>query len=119
MGHLVGDDHRDFHHAADLAVLAPRRLVDHLLDALFVDGVAVDGVSLDHVADFLLRFRAVAGHQILAQHRAALLVKGGTRALVHENHFTLQVTHRDSAMRTLGPCQGLFYIFKLLVHIIF
>ncbi len=54
VGHLVGDDHRDLHHAADLAVLAPRGLINHLLDSLLVDGVAVDGVGLDHVADFFL-----------------------------------------------------------------
>ena len=77
VGHIVGDDHRDFHHAANLAVLAPRRLVDHLLDALLIDGVAVDGVGLDHVADFLLRLRAVAGHEVLTQHGATFLVKGG------------------------------------------
>ena len=77
MGHLLGDDHGDFHHATDFSVLAPRCLVDHLLDALFVDGVSVDGVGGDHVTDFLLRLGAVAGHQVLAQHSAAILVEGG------------------------------------------
>lgn len=54
VGHVGGDDHGDFYHAADFAVLAPWGLVDHLLDALLVNGVAVDSVSGDHVADFFL-----------------------------------------------------------------
>lgn len=78
VGHLVGDDHGNFHHAADLAVLTPWGLVDHLFDTLLVDGVAVDGVGGDHVADFLLRLLAMAGHEVLAQHGVALLVKSGS-----------------------------------------
>ena len=77
--HLLRDDHGDFDHAADVAVaVAPRGLVDHFLDALLVDGVAVDGVGGYHVADFLLRLRAMAGHEVLAQHGVTLLVEGGT-----------------------------------------
>ena len=55
MGHFLGDDHGDLDHAADVAVtVAPRGLVNHLLNALLVNGVAVDCVGGDHVADFLL-----------------------------------------------------------------
>lgn len=115
MGHLGRDDHGDFYHAEDLAVLAPRGLVNHFLDAVFVDGVAVDGVGGDHVADFLLRLLAMAGHEVLAQHGAALLVEGRARALVHENHFTFQVTHGDGTMGAFSPSQGLIDDI-LLVH---
>ena len=84
MRHFLGDDHGDLDHAADVAVaVAPGSLVNHLFDALFVNGVTVDGVGGDHVADFLLRLLAVAGHHVLAQHGASVLVKGGPRPLVH------------------------------------
>lgn len=55
MGHFLGDDHGDLDHAADIAVaVAPGCLVNHLLNALFVNGVTVDGIGGNHVADFLL-----------------------------------------------------------------
>ena len=55
VGHFLWYDHGDLDHAADVAVaVAPGSLVNHLLNALLVNGVAVDGVGGDHVADFLL-----------------------------------------------------------------
>ena len=117
MGHVLGDDHGNFDHAADVAVaVTPRRLVNHLLNALFVNGVAVDSIGGNHVADFLLRLLAVAGHQVLAQHGSPILVKGRPRPFVHENHFTLQVAHGDGTMGTLGPNEGLVDNI-LLVHV--
>ena len=78
MWHLLRNNHGNFHHAAHLAVTAPWRLIDHFLDALLVDGVTVNGVGGNHVTDFLLRFLAVAWHEVLTQHGSALLVKGST-----------------------------------------
>ena len=116
MRHVLGDDHGDFDHAAYVAVtVAPGSLVNHLFNALLVNGVAVDGIGGDHVANFLLGLRAVAGHHVLAQHGASVLVKGGPRPLVHENHFPLQVTHGDGTMGSLGPSEG-FVDDILLVH---
>ena len=104
--HFLWNNHGNLYHATHFTVSAPWGLVNHLFNTLLVDGIAVDGVGSDHVTDFLLRLGAMAGHEVLAQHGAAFLVKGGPRALVHENHFTFQVTHGDGTMGALGPSQG-------------
>lgn len=47
VGHVEGDDHREFDIAAKDALLEPGGLVDHLLDAKLLDGVNVFLVSLE------------------------------------------------------------------------
>lgn len=67
MGHLRGGDHGDFHHSGNVAVgVAPGRLVDDLVHAVFLNGVGVAFAGGKHVADFRYRCFGMALEEVFA-----------------------------------------------------
>ena len=70
MRHLGGYFHRNLHQTAYLVPGPPSRLIDHLADSLFLDGVGVRTALGRQAADDFARPLAVAVEEVFADHVA-------------------------------------------------
>lgn len=73
MRHIGRCYHGDFHDAGNLAVLLPCRLVNHFVNALFLNGIGVAAAGGEQVADNLFRSLRVTLVEILSNQVAMFL----------------------------------------------
>lgn len=102
MGHLLGDDHAQFHEAGDAAVLSVGALVDHLFLSGFRDGVAVGASVGEQTVDYLDGPRRMVVAQVVA-YEVAVAGEGLARAFVHVKDAAVGVAYGDGAVEAFGP----------------
>ncbi len=107
VGHLRGNLHRKLDDACDLAILAPRRLIDELFYALFFDGVDVGLASRKDMLDDAHGALLVAAADVFADERlASPRGKSGGRFLVHREDDEIAVDDRDAHVEFICPVWG-------------
>ena len=102
MRHLGGNDHRDLDEAGNLALLTPRRLVDHLSDLPLLDSVAVRSAGLEKTAYNGAGALGMVVEKIVA-YDVAMSGKRLAREVVHVDYAAVGVTHGDRAVEVAAP----------------
>ena len=108
MRHLGGDDHRNLDEAGDLALLTPRRLVDHLSDLPLLDSVAVRSAGLEKSVYNSACALGMVVEKIVA-YDVAMSGKRLAREVVHVDYTAVGITHGDRAVEVAAPLGELLF----------